>query len=181
MASFLRKLWECFTVWYVPPSRDLYKGDVIISHAGGVALDGSPGKINEHLEAVIRGLHHNNPALKVIAQGELVPCLGGLPVVGNIPTQQEALPAYIDTVDVTEIFKKLCDKNGWKHPILVSYQPHMWRGLKVCEKLGMKNVLVAPTAGIYDPNCSQRWMISPRLNTPRELACRLVWLLQGKI
>lgn len=179
MLHLLRTLWGCFTVWHLKGTDDFSGADVIIAHAGGETSDGRPGRINRFLEQVVRGIHAKT-RVPILAQGELSRCIIDLPVVAKTPRQAESTD-YLDTVGVTEFFKKICDQNGWKRPILVSYHPHLWRGKKVAEKLGMEVIIPEIQSGIYDPKCSQKWMRSPWLNTPRELACRLVWLLQGKI
>lgn len=179
MMHFLKTLWGCLFVWHLKGTSDFAGADCIIAHAGGETVNGQPGKMNELLEKVVRTLHQKT-GLPIIAQGELARCITDLPLVGNIPRQAES-SMYIDSVVVTGIFKQICNNKGWKHPILVSYHPHLWRGKMVAEKLGMKVIIPEIEPGIYDKECSQKWMRSRWLNTPRELLCRILWLLQGKI
>lgn len=175
---FLKTLFGCCFVWHIR-GANLHGADVIIAHAGGDAMDGSPGKINEYLASIIRDIYKESP-LPIVAQGELAEYLRDLPLVGNIPRQRDA-PKYIDTVDVARIHLEECRKSGFKLPILVSYQPHLWRAKKVSEKLGLKVVVADVPRTVYDKDCSQWQMRSPLFNYPRELLCRLVWLIQGKI
>jgi hypothetical protein len=179
VVHFLKTLFGCLFVWHLKGTSDLTGGDVIITHTGGEITDGWPGKINDYLERVVRKLH-DETGLPIIAQRELAQLITDLPLVGNIPRQSES-PAYLDTIDVCKIHKKVCEENGWKHPILVSYQPHLWRGMMVARKLGIGVIVPEIKSGVYDKECGQRWMTTPWLNTPRELACRLLWLFQGKI
>ncbi len=177
MLVFLRKLWGCLTVWHLE-GTDSNDADVIITHAGGENIAGEPGLINAYLETVVREIY-SRKKLPIVAQGELARCLSDLPLVGHIPRQAES-PRYIDTVDVAKIHLDVCRENGWRKPILVSFQPHIWRAMMVCQKLGFE-VQIAQVGEVYDKDCSQKWLRSPWFNTPRELACRVVWLLQGKI
>jgi hypothetical protein len=181
MWHFLTTLWGCLFVWHLKGTEDFSGADCIFAHAGAYTVDGKPGKMNEYLVEVVIGLHKRT-VLPIFAQGELARLLTerGVPVVGSTPLQAES-KEYIDSVYVTRACKKLCDQNGWRRVIMVSYHPHLWRGKAVAEKLGMEVIIPKIRPGIYDPECSQKWMRSPWLNTPRELACRLVWLLQGKI
>jgi len=179
MWRFLKTLWGCLFVWHIKGTTNFSGTDCIIAHAGGETVRGQPGAINKYLEMEIR-LIHMKTGLPIVAQGELARCLTGLPLVGNIPRQAESFD-YIDTVVVTQIFKREMECHGWEKAILVSYHPHLWRGKKVAEKLGIEVIIPKIQHGIYDQECSQMWMRSPWLNTPREFACRLVWLLQGKI
>jgi hypothetical protein len=192
--SFLKKLLGCFFVWRI--GRTSYEGaDVIISHAGGDREDGDPGAINWYLESIIRDIYSSyrgpdGKPLPIMAQGEVAQCLKNLPIVGHIPRQRDyqkgaGSKAYLNTIDVVKIQLEECRKNGWKHPIVVSYQPHLWRLLAVFEKEGrgtLSGIAVAHVPHfVYEPRCSQKWMRTPWLNTPREVLCRLAWLFTGKI
>ena len=179
--SFLKTFIECFVVWrakgtFMPNDG---RADAILVHAGGNATDGSPGEINRFLALVVRQLH-TETRLPIIAQGEIVPCLHGLPLYGYIPTQKEYVK-YLNTVDVAQMQKAVLEAQGWKHPILVSYQPHIWRAGKVLKKIVVDVLMADVSQVVYDKRCVQKWMRSPWLNYPRELVCRLVWLFQGKI
>ncbi len=178
MIAFLRKLWGCVTVWHLK-GTGLEGADVILTHAGGEARDGSPGAINAYLETVVRDLH-SKTRLPIVAQGELARCIPDLPLYGKIPRIAE-VGRYINTVDVARMHKQICDEHGWHRPILVCYQPHLWRGKMVTLKAGFTEVRYPETEAVYDRNCSQWWMASPLLNYPRELLVRLLWLIQGKI
>src|SRR5205085_2550074 len=102
----------------------------------------------------------------IVAQAELIPHLACLPMAGRTPFQRES-ETYLDSVDVTTIFQRFCEKNKWKRPILVSYQPHLWRGVMVARKLGMDVLIAEVPAAIYESDSSQFWMRSPWLNYPR--------------
>lgn len=177
MNAFLRKLWECLTIWHLAET-ETDTADVIIAHAGGENTKGEPGLINAYLEKVVREIYARKP-LPIVAQGELARCLTDLTLVGHIPRQAES-STYIDTVDVAKWHLAVCRENGWTKPILVSFQPHIWRAMMVCRKLGFE-VQIPRVGEVYDRKCSQWWLRSPRLNNPRELACRIIWLVQGKI
>ncbi len=174
----LLKLISCFANWNLP-STSLDGADVIISHAGGAALDGTPGPINEYLASEIRRLHAET-GLPIIAQGEVAECLKDLQLFGKIPKQSES-PTYVDSTYVARIHKQVCDAHGWKHPILITYSHHLWRAKMVTLKAGFQDVRHTQLRTIYFASCSQRQMISPLFNIPREILCRILWVLQGKI
>lgn len=178
---FLKTLWECLFVWHLKGTSNFSGADCVFAHAGAYTTAGEPGKMNEYLVEMIADLYQKT-RLPIFAQGEMARLLiaRGIPVAGSTPTQAES-EEYLDSVGVTKVFKTLADKRGWRRPIMVSYHPHLWRGKAAAEKIGMEILVPHIRPGIYDSECSQVWMRSPWLNTPRELACRLVWLLQGKI
>ena len=182
--NFLEKIAHCIFVWHIRPSTDeeLKKADVIISHAASDYADGRPGKINEYLASIVLALHEKT-GLPVIAQGEVALCLiSKVPLYGKIPCQRE-LPQgdYLDSVGVAQMQKKICNENGWKHPILVTCRPHMLRALLVSEKAGMDVLIADVPKAVYDWRVRHWWMRNWWLNNLRELPCRIVWLLQGKI
>jgi hypothetical protein len=176
--SFLGKFFGCLFAWSLQQT-DLLGADVIIAHAGGEAKDGTPGPINRYLEEVVRTLHEKT-GLPIIAQGELAQCITDLPLYGFIPKQSQS-PRYIDSVDVAKIHKQVCNDNGWRHPIVISYGDHLWRAIMVSRKVGFKDVRNLRMKTVYFRECSQWWMSSPWFNKPREILCRLVWLVQRKI
>ncbi|MFA6551966.1 MAG: hypothetical protein WCT19_00500 [Candidatus Paceibacterota bacterium] len=190
---FLKTLFECFFVWRFRPNKidhsicspcPFYEDvDVIIVHAGGDRVDGQPGEINKYLvDAIFDVTVCIKRVLPVIAQGEMTQCLADtdFPLLGNIPSQRNN-GAYIDTVDVAKAHKRICEEYGFKKPILVSYQPHLWRAYMVSKKIGLDVIVADVPDCVYEPECSQKWMRHWYSNAVRELACRLVWLFQGKI
>jgi hypothetical protein len=176
--KFLKKLYECFFEWHIKGTS--YEGaDVIISHAGGDKVGGEPGAINEYIETIIRDIYAKTK-LPIIAQAEVAQCIRDLPLVGNIPFQSES-PTYLDTVDVAKMQLDICKEHGWTRPLVVSCQPHLWRVVKVFEKLGVPVLIADVPKMVFEPKCSQFWMRNAWLNNPRDLLCRLYWLVQGKI
>ncbi len=178
MTSFPRKLWEAVTIWS-PKATPTFGADVIITHAAADFVDGTQGPANHYLEQVVRRLHIETK-LPIIAQGELAQYIRDLPLYGNIPKQSES-PHYVDSVEVARIHKTVCDEYGWRHPILISYSHHLWRAKMVTRKAGFTDIRNLEMKSIYYRGSSQWWMASPVLNISREILCRLVWLVQGKI
>lgn len=177
---FLKTLFECFFVWHVRGDLARYEeADVIIAHAGGDKIDGRPGDINMYLEKIIRDIY-DVYRLPIIAQGELARCLTDLRLVGNIP-EQRANNRYLSTVDVAKLHKKICAEHFWNKPLIVSYQPHLWRAIKVSEKIGLDVIAANVPKYVFESKCSQIWLRHWLLNAIREIPCRLLWLIQGKI
>jgi hypothetical protein len=51
----------------------------------------------------------------------------------------------------------------------------------VSQKIGLDVLLADVPIIVFDPESKQWWMRSAWQNYPRELACRVVWVLLGKI
>ena len=79
-------IWECLTVWTVPPTS-LRGAQAILSHAAGENSPGDPGSVNEFLAGKIRELYHELK-VPVIIQGELKPCLSDIPLTAVSPRQE---------------------------------------------------------------------------------------------
>jgi uncharacterized SAM-binding protein YcdF (DUF218 family) len=79
------------------------------------------------------------------------------------------------------IQKRLCDENGWKHPILISFHPHLWRAMMVSKRVGL-DVLIPNVPNLpFDRRVIHPWLRYRWTNALREIPCRLLWLFQGKI
>lgn len=151
----LKRLWDCLTVWSVPPTS-LKGAQAILAHASGENSPSDPGLVNEFLAARIRELYRelNVP---VIVQGELKLCLSDIPLAAVSKRQAETAPNYMNTYDIALWQKAVCDELGVQRVVLVSYYPHYWRAVKATEKVGL-TVLVPPgLREIYDPSNSQKW------------------------
>lgn len=184
MLSFFKLMWDCVFYFEASVSLSLEGADAIIAHAGGENSQGEPGEINYFLAHQIRDICKSLGDLPIVAQGELAPCIPDLNLVATTIRQAESVVSgkgYIDTYQVARFHLEKCREMGFQKPILVSYHPHLWRAKKVSEKIGLPVLIPKIKAGVYDRSCSQIWMRSPWLNTPREILCRVFWALQGKI
>lgn len=151
----LKLLWECLTVWSVPPTS-LRGAQAILSHSAGENNPSDPGLVNEFLAGKIRELYRQLK-VPVIIQGELRPCLSDIPLTAVSPRQAETAPNYMNTYDIALWQKAECDKLGAKSVVLVSYYPHYWRAVKATEKVGLTVLVPAGLKEIFDPNNSQVW------------------------
>lgn len=163
----LKHLWECLTVWSVPPTS-LQGAQAILAHSAGENSPTDPGLVNKFIADKIKELYHHLK-VPVIIQGELKPCLFDIPLTAASPRQAETAPNYMNTYDIALWQKAECDKLGVQRVVLVSYYPHYWRAVRATEKVGL-TVLVPP--GLregYDPNNSQKWVRYKWVNRLYEL------------
>ncbi len=174
----LKLLWECLTVWSVPPTS-LRGAQAILAHASGENGPSDPGLVNEFLADKIRELYHQLK-VPVIIQGELKPCLSDVPLTAVSPRQAETAPNYMNTYDTALWQKAECDKLGATRVVLVSYYPHYWRAVKATEKVGLTVLVPSGIREIHDPNNSQWWARYKWINRLYELLlARPYSLLKG--
>ncbi len=173
----LKRLWECLTVWSVPPTS-LQEAQAILAHAAGETGSSDPGLVNKYLAELIRKLYHELK-IPVIIQGELKFCLSDIPLAAVSPRQAETAPNYMNTYDIALWQKAECDKLGAKKVVLVSYYPHYWRAVKATEKVGLTVLIPPGLKEMYDPNNSQKWARYKWANRLYELLARPYSLLKG--
>ena len=174
----LKLLWECLTVWSVPPTS-LRGAQAILAHAAGENSPTDPGLVNEFLANKIREIYHQL-RVPVIIQGELKPCLSDIPLTAISPRQAETAPNYMNTYDIALWQKTECDKLGANRVVLVSYYPHYWRAVKATEKVGLTVLVPSGLREIFDPNNSQVWARYKWVNRLYELfVARPYSLLKG--
>jgi hypothetical protein len=162
--------------------------------SGGRRTDGTPGLMNELMAKVVRTLPTH---LSIFAQGDLADLLPNDQLLAVTPTQnglddtrkkwlesigvKKKAPFYIASRDMALWHKKMCDEHGFKHPILVAYNPHMPRAYWVSRKVGLDVIIPKIPPPVYDPLCSQPWMRSPLKNYPREFGARCLDFVLGNI
>lgn len=174
----LKRLWECLTVWSVPPTT-LEGAQAILAHAAGENSPSDPGLVNEFLADKIRKLYHQLQ-VPVIIQGELKLCLSDIPLTAVSPRQAETAPNYMNTYDIALWHKAECDKLGVRKVVLVSYYPHYWRAVKATEKVGLTVLVPSGLREVFDPNNSQVWARYKWVNRLYELlVARPYSLLKG--
>lgn len=176
--SLLKRLWECLTVWSVPPTS-LRGAQAILAHAAGENSPTDPGRVNEFIAGKIRELYYELD-VPVIIQGELKSCLI-VPLAAVSLRQAEVAPNYLSTRDIALWQKEECDKLGAKIVVLVSYLPHYWRGMKAAEKVGLTVLTPSGLKEIYDPANRQMWARYKFVNRPYEFLARLYFLWKGWI
>lgn len=174
----IKRLWELLTIWSVPPTS-LQGAQAILAHASGENSPSDPGLVNEFLAGKIGDLYRQL-RVPVIIQGELKPCLSGIPLTAVSPRQAETAPNYMNTYDIALWQKAECDKLGVQRVVLVSYYPHYWRAVKATEKVGLTVLVPQGLREIYDPNNSQKWARYKWVNRLYELfLARPYSLLKG--
>ena len=173
----LKRLWECLTVWSVPPTS-LRGAQAILVHAAGENSPNDPGIVNKYNAELIRKLYQELK-IPVIAQGELKLYLNDIPGAVFSPRQAETAPNYMNTYDIALWQKAECEKLGVQRVVLVSYYPHYWRAVKATQKVGLVVLVPSGLREIYDPNNSQKWARYKWINRPYELLARMESLRQG--
>lgn len=83
----LKRLWECLTVWSVPPTS-LRGAQAILVHAAGENSPDDPEIVNEYNAELVRELYLELK-IPVIAQGELRLYLNDIPGTIFSPRQAE--------------------------------------------------------------------------------------------
>ena len=181
-------------VWSMSPRGDISFADCIITHAGGRRVDGSPGLMNELMAKVVKTLPSH---LSIFTQGDLADLLPNDQLLAVTPPQNASdetrrdwlesigvikkAPYYIESRDIALRHKKMCDERGFKHPILVAYNPHMPRAYWAARKVGLDVIIPKIPPAVYDPLCSQKWMRSRVYNGLREIGARGRDFLLGNI
>jgi len=157
--------------WRVTPSseEELKAAQVIIGLTG-------PG--SEETKARIVDELRLEYGIPCIVQSHLAPYLSieNDMVVGG----QEG--AYVDTFAVLSQVREIWRDNGWEKAIIVAHPDHLWRCLKVAEKLGFE--VCSPKIDIpYDRNKEGSPFVHNHQLTfrPREIGARFRELLKGRM
>ena len=177
------RLKDIFLRWRVTPAskEDLQKAQVIVTHCAELLQGGKPGQGNiliaEHADKL-----HKVIGLPIIAQREILvakPDLEVFAVVGAGPNDTvRNRPA--DTREVCLAQKKICDEQGWKNVLVVTFPDHMWRACEVYKKIGL-NPIPAVMLGhpkIYYEKNARRWQLRNRAKFKYfwEVPARLLFL-----
>jgi hypothetical protein len=187
--AFIRKFIGCFLNWGRPDSRgDVHSAQIILTQAASNLIGGGPSITNYDLGMRAMSLH-DETGLPVFPQAEvrlaIIKIDPEASLVGETPLNAEtslSSKEYADSGDIASLQKKYCDERGYTRVIVVTFVPHIWRAVKVYEKLGLK-VIVPP----YLPKmkfemalAQSRWR-RPITAYLYELLARLVFLFTGRI
>jgi hypothetical protein len=164
----LQKLKEILTAWHVVPGtiNDLKQVQVIVTHCADILQDGTAGRGNILIAEHANRLHERF-GLPIIAQREILlakPNLPTIAIVGADPSGGiRKRPA--DTHEVCAAQKKICDEQGWKNVLIVTFPDHMWRACEVYKKLGLNPIpaVMFGNANIYYEKKARRPQLRNRL------------------
>ena len=143
--QFLRRLFECFFVWRVAPREDCFAdAQVIIACSMGDAANRELARITTRL--------HERFSLPLILQWEIADNMPHTPKAGVVRTHHRGSSIYLDTYEVLAQAAQLARVKSWQRAILLAHPDHIWRVIRVAEKLGFRVVGVPDTSTVpYDP------------------------------
>ncbi len=184
----ITRLRELLTKTGVEPAGEdsISKAQVIVTHCADLLTDGSAGPGNtliaEHAARLRRRFN-----LPIIAQREILvakPDLETITIVGQAASGG-LLPRPANTHTICSEQKKVCDEQGWKHVLVVTFPDHMWRACETYKKLGLIPI-PAPMLGsarIYYSAQATRWQLRSRLHYIYfwELPARILFAYRGWI
>ncbi|MDH4330539.1 MAG: hypothetical protein OEV93_03230 [Candidatus Moranbacteria bacterium] len=157
---------------------ELAKADAVIGQAFGV-VGCQPGRSNEDLAEIARELH-NDLGLSLILQWEIADCLLYVSDIFVIK-RHRIQGAYLDTYEMIDQVRAICDQKGWKKVVVIAHPHHQWRCVMVAKKLGLETLIVDTSRVHYEKNSSQPWTRSSWRFIPREIAARIIYLFSGKL
>jgi hypothetical protein len=145
---------------------DIKSAQVIVTHCADILQDGAAGRGNILIAEHANRLHERF-GLPIIAQREILlakPNLPTIAIVGADPSGGiRKRPA--DTHEVCAAQKKICDEQGWKNVLVVTFPDHMWRACEVYKKLGLNPIpaVMFGNPNIYFEKTARRWQLRNRL------------------
>ena len=182
--EWLITLFRCFLDWRNCSGRpeDFTHAHAIVTQACSRLRNGSPGPGNLILAAVTRNLH-DKYGLPILAQEEVPMAAPELPYAYIAGGSKDGKSTWSwNTYTIARLQARECDARGWHRVIVVTVPSHMFRALRVYEKLGLEAIPAPmPRRGYLHPK-SVHWSARAEpLLYLRELLCRILFLLQRRI
>jgi len=189
---FLEMFLKCLFIWKLPVATpsEMQTADVIVTQASHHLKDGTLGPGNQTLGNVVMELHRLYPDKPIIPQDDVARTAPDIKyfAIAKPPedNQEGESTTQWNTYTVAVFQAQICWRNQWRTVVVVAEPVHHGRTVWVMEKLGL-NPLLAPvprtSESYYHPDSKSwfsrgRWSWQP---IPRELLCRIYFLLTGKI
>jgi hypothetical protein len=183
---------QCFSVWKVKPKGDVCRAKVIGAFSFGRRIKGKkvlPGSSNEAIaDIVAEGMYldkiQESDHLIPVVQWEIDRAMDlHFRVYGHEILSHQKFGKYLDTREVARQMVEMMAQWGEDKVIVVAHRLHVWRVVKVLEKLGVEPIISAyqPIQIPFDPE-SRQWFTRNKLFwIIREIPARLLYLLRGWI
>lgn len=171
---------EALTIYCISPTT-LDSAQAILAHAAPLTLKGEPSITNERLARVIR-YYWDALKIPIVVQGEVERCLRDVPIDYRYKSlEQHESDTYIRTIDIARWQKSVCDAHGWSCVIVMSFHPHLWRVVRVTEKLGLTVRVPYIPAIPFDRESVYARTRHECVFAPLEIAQRLDYIRRGWI
>lgn len=180
MLERIKTFLNCFFVRKVKPQGKLSEADVIGAFSLGF-LKNDPGLSNEVMARFVEKLF-NIHQLHIISQWEITDAMRvTLIPIKNIH-EHRIKGKYLDTLEVAAQMVEEMKKQGWKKIVVVAHPLHVWRCVKILQKLGVEPIIPARLKTIpFDPRSEQWWTRNRILWTIKEIPIRLGSFVKGWI
>lgn len=183
----LKLFFQCIFDWRHTPQGNLSDAKLIVVQCASDCIGKKPSVTNLLLATVVQK-YHEELGLPIFPQQEVGDILlqRGITLVGETPRYSE-IPFFSTeygngTEKVAQMHKELCDKKGFDTVLCVGFYPHVYRVVRVYEKLGLKVVVPAHLPWIHFQNDLNQWWWRKRIIAyPYELLARLYFLYKGFI
>lgn len=178
----MKMLLECLWRWRVQPSStvNLRTADAVLGQAFGLRGILDPGESNRALAAVALELHRSH-GLPLILQWEIADAMPMNTLVVAKVEGHRVSGQYLDTREVLLQAHSACRRNGWNRVVIVAHPHHMWRVVRMVEKLGLTPIIPDVRSVPYDSKSMQWWTRTVYFWVPREIATRLYCFMRGWI
>jgi hypothetical protein len=188
--SCAHRVYRCYFRWQFEQGteQELSTAEIILTQGCSRLKSGAAGKGNDLMARSTRALHERFPHIPILPQEEVRIADPDLPYVGvaSIGDEREGKSSMSwNTYEVARIQAEYCRKHGLTRAIIVAHPFHMGRSLWVYEDLGLTTI-PAPMLGKTSDYYGEADLVHPshRFATSafaREILCRTLFLLQGKI
>jgi uncharacterized SAM-binding protein YcdF (DUF218 family) len=164
--------------WKIPRVSNhlLAKVDVVVGLSFGYR-HGHPGKSNIVLAEAAESLYKKFGRKPLILQAEISAACHA----PHISIQEHASGKIKNTFEVLSEAKAVCDARGWRKVIILAHELHLWRCMKVAERLALDPVPACVENVPFDSSSVQWWARSAPAFVCYELIARAEFLRRGYI
>ncbi len=182
MLERIKIFFECFFTWKVKPKGKLNGADVVGIFAFGF-LKRSPGKSNRAMAKIAEKMYKLNQRLFVISQWEIADLLEYKIFPMESIREHRIKGKYLDTLEVaTQMVEEMWKRDWKKKVIVIAHSLHVWRAVKVLQKLGVETIIPVRLKTIpFDPKSEQWYTRNWFFWVVREIPARLYHFLKGWI
>jgi hypothetical protein len=168
---------ECLFKWkQTKPQGDLLDADCIIVLSFGRGRNTS-GYSNSAIASIVRRLLEKKK-LPILAQCEIADFLNN----GKVYSFGD-IHHYWTSWDLLSLIQKKMKENNWSKPVLVIHPWQLWRVIRHCERLNIKEVIIPLELEHIHFDCRsvQLWIKNPLFWLIREIPGRIYYFIKGMI